>query len=167
MMTCVSPRSGMASSGTRWSDQAPASAAAPTSSRTRNLFVTEKSRMRWIIDRLLRRVLRRVRVELPLAVVGAEEVLDPLVGAPASGAPCAVAIHLHATSRIDFGMDDTGRGGLHAALGIEQEIGCTDHAFAFHQPAGDFDPVTEAPAGLDAPGLEVSLAAIDEDRLAQ
>ncbi len=33
----------MASSGTRWSDQAPATAAAPTSRRTRNLFRTEKS----------------------------------------------------------------------------------------------------------------------------
>ncbi len=48
-MTWVSLRSGIASSGTCLSDQAPTTAAAATSSRTRNLFLSEKSMMRVIM----------------------------------------------------------------------------------------------------------------------
>src|SRR5579862_8790377 len=50
-MTCVSPRSGIASSGTSCSARNPAIAAAATSSKTRNLFLTEKSMMRLIMVR--------------------------------------------------------------------------------------------------------------------
>src|SRR6478752_4771708 len=50
-MTCVSPRSGIASSGTCRNATTPATAAAATHSRTRNLFLTEKSMMRSIMVR--------------------------------------------------------------------------------------------------------------------
>src|SRR5512134_3666964 len=48
-MTCVSPTSGMASSGAFFSDHAPVTAAAAASSRTRMRLRTEKSMTRAII----------------------------------------------------------------------------------------------------------------------
>src|SRR6266545_3343882 len=49
MMTCVSLRSGMASSGTFFIDHQPWRQAAARSAKTKNLFLTEKSMIRLII----------------------------------------------------------------------------------------------------------------------
>ncbi len=49
-MTCVSLRSGIASTGTLFRDQAPTRAAAAVKSRTRYLCLTEKSMMRSSMD---------------------------------------------------------------------------------------------------------------------
>src|SRR5260221_4987580 len=72
-MTCVSLRSGMASSGRCIMDQAPQVQAAATSAKTRYLFLTENSMIRLIIRAsvraqnlcevaYLRRAFRRVRL---------------------------------------------------------------------------------------------------------
>src|ERR1700680_2510173 len=100
IMTWVSLRSGMASSGRCIMDQAPQVQAAATSTKTRYLFLTESSMIRLIIR----------------ASVRAKKL-------------CVVA-YLHARFTHGYGglirvLRFRGRsqhGGAHAALGIDQEI---------------------------------------------
>src|SRR5512143_1710671 len=102
MMTWVSLRSGMASRGTRRSDHAPKTAAAPTISRTRALFRTEKSMTRAIMGSrgVGRRVPRRVAVEALLADLGAEGVDPPPVLRPHPRRGGALLFHFHAAHRV-------------------------------------------------------------------
>src|ERR1700757_76982 len=98
MMTWVSLRSGMASSGTRSMDHQPAMQAASTSAKTTTLFSTEKSIMRLITgaSRPVRRrvqphgvrvfiaVAFRVIVEIAFTAIRTEVVGDAAVFAPAA-----------------------------------------------------------------------------------
>ena len=62
---------------------------------------------------------------------------------------------------------DHGLRRLHAALGIDEE-GARDHdPLARREPFRHLDVVADAPPRLDQPRLEVSVAAVDEHRLAQ
>src|SRR5512134_1390788 len=172
MMTWVSLRSGMASSGTRRSDQAPPTAAAPISRRTRNLFRTEKSMTLSITGGPPRSrglgVLRRFGVEPLLAVVGAEVVGPALVLRRPARRGRALLVHLHAAHRVlGHGAEDAPAGGHHAALGVDQERARDHDALADHQPPADLNLVGNPPARLDRPGLEVPVAPVDEDGLAQ
>src|SRR3954462_12111014 len=75
MMTCVSLRSGIASSGSAFNDHQPPTQASAAQASTRNLCCTEKSMMRLIMTearRIRSEVMLRFFVEPALAAIGAE-----------------------------------------------------------------------------------------------
>ena len=108
-----------------------------------------------------------VRVEPLLARVRAEEVARPPMDGRAARRLRLRLIDLHPADRVRLRRDDAHGRGLHPALGVEQEVAGDDDALAGHEALDDLDPVVGAPAGLDAPRLEVPGAAVDEHHLAQ
>src|SRR6266542_4728382 len=140
-ITCVSLRSGIASSGTARIDCTPATTATPTSTNTMKRFFAENSMMASItaVPRVRRgRGLRRRRRRCARLAAGG---LLRRRGA-------------HAARR-----------GFQLALGINQEHAGRHHALARGQPACNRDAVAEAFPNDDGPRLEISAAEIDEHRL--
>ena len=57
-----------------------------------------------------------------------------------------------------------GGGLLHPALGVEQKGAGKGDPLTGGQPLKDFNPVAQAPAGLDRTGLKKPIASINKDR---
>src|SRR3990172_2706058 len=146
MMTWVSLRSGMASSGTRLSDHQPAAQPTATSAKTTSLFLMEKSMTRSIIKASRAKRSQRVlvlgrlrppevalggRPELLPARLGAEQVALALV---LEHLPCRLGlglVHVHPADRVPGGRAvDAGGGGLDPALRVHQERTGEDDALA-------------------------------------
>src|ERR1700730_2363087 len=132
MMTWVSLRSGMASSGRCIMDQAPQAQAAATSAKTRNLFFTENSITRLSISASARAQKHREVAYLHSYICVPGRALLRLVERPAErwGSPVRGALVRVMRCR---GRRQQRR--AHAALRIDQEIPCNYNPLTGYQAA--------------------------------
>src|ERR1035437_2617263 len=140
-MTCVSLRSGIASSGTVFIDHTPATPAAETRRNTMKRFLAENSMMALIMAMNFRR--RRLRLR------HGHRRIHRLRGRRAAGLWLA-----HAA-----------RGGFELALGINQECAGRYDALAGRQPVRDRQAVAEPAADDHLPRLEITVPQVDEHGL--
>ena len=111
--------------------------------------------------------LRRVGLELLLALVGAEVIRVAVVRGRLPGCGRLLLVHVHAADDVLRGARDPGRGRNHPAFRVDQERAFDDDALPHHEALEDLHPVADAPPGLHAARLEVAVAAVHEHHLAQ
>src|SRR5262245_7042950 len=142
-MTCVSPRSGNASSGVDLIDHQPPTHAAATSTTTTSRCLTERSMTRSIMP------------------VGSGH---DLVSVRREPWRCRLGVLMRG-----WCPDDRRRRSpeAHPAFGVEQERPADDDVLARDEPPDDFDAVVDPPSCLHLAGLEEPVAPIDEHRLLQ
>src|SRR5690348_11039944 len=102
-MTCVSLKSGVASSGSPSIAQQPKIQASATETNTRNLCSTEKSMMRLIMDGaggIRSQIVLRLFTEISLALIGAEIVGDAVARQRVAFLHSLGGIDAHPASRI-------------------------------------------------------------------
>src|SRR5450756_760367 len=139
-MTCVSLRSGIASSGTVFIDHTPATTAAETRRNTMKRFLAENSMTALIMA-----------VRSPARPGGRRRLRR---GRFCRVAPVLVLWLTHAA-----------RGGFELALGVNQERAGRHDALAGRQPARDRHTVAEPTGDDHLPRLEITVPQVDEHGL--
>src|SRR6202035_3725154 len=156
MMTWVSLRSGMASSGRCIMDQAPQAQAAATSAKTRNLFFTENSITRLSISASARAQNLCEVAYLHSCVCVPGGVLPRPLERPAERRVSPVRGALVRVMRCRGRRQQRN---AHAALRIDQEIPRNDDPLTGFQAAGDRDVVAVGGSERYLAPLEHTLAA--------